>query len=174
MKIVKIILFVLLVALIGYLLWGVFTGGFRAKIVTQVDIDAPAEDVWASLIDLDNYEAWNPFIQPVEGSFSPGESVKLHLKTNEADEGMSITPKVLDVNPRELLRWKGTFLLPFVFDGNHEFRLERLSENKTRLHQSEAFEGLLIPFARLGLLKDTAVQFENMNQALKQYVEQNR
>lgn len=154
-----------------YLIWGMLSGGFRERLSTEITIDAPAEDVWSALIDLPRYNEWNPFIQHVEGSFTPGETVKLSLKSNPEDAGMTITPIVLAVQKPSLLKWKGSILIPYLFDATHEFVLESIEDKKTILRQAETFEGVFIPIARLGLFEDTKAQFEFMNEALKKFVE---
>lgn len=84
---------------------------------------------------------------------------------------MTITPTVLAVQEPELLKWKGSIFIPYLFDGTHTFVLELLPNGQSLVRQSETFDDILIPLARCGLFKDTLDQFEAMNKALKDYVE---
>ena len=61
---------------------------------------------------------------------------------------------------------KGKVLMPGVFDRVHQFRLEPLPHGRTRLHQSEQFRGVLIPFSS-GTLRKTHEAFHLANRAIK-------
>ena len=37
-------------------------------------------------------------------------------------------------------------MAPWVFTGEHKFRLEPLNSDRRRFHQGEFFKGLLVPF----------------------------
>ena len=37
------------------------------ELISAIEIEAPAEKVWESLIDFTAYPAWNPFITRAEG-----------------------------------------------------------------------------------------------------------
>jgi uncharacterized protein YndB with AHSA1/START domain len=42
-------------------------------ISATVDIDAPPDQVWGVLADLDAYPDWNPFIQSASGRLAEGK-----------------------------------------------------------------------------------------------------
>ena len=44
----------------------------RHEIRTEIDIEAPPDEVWAQLADLDAYAGWNPFITTAEGAAEAG------------------------------------------------------------------------------------------------------
>ncbi len=62
--------------------------------------------------------------------------------------------------------------MPGIFDGTHQFALEDLG-GQTRVTQSEMFSGILIPFTGKTITQ-TETDFRNLNQALKQRVEDAR
>ena len=74
--------------------------------------------------------------------------------------------------PGEELRWRGRFLLPGIFDGEHYFRLEAAAPGVARLVHGERFSGLLVPLFKSSLDRETRAGFEAMNAALKTRVEQ--
>jgi hypothetical protein len=119
------------------------------ELKTDIEIDAPAETVWEVLTDFSHYSQWNPFIRSISGN------------------GMTFRPIILALQPGRELRWLGRLLLPGIFDGEHQFQIESLGENRTRLIQREAFSGLLVPFLWSSLDKQTRQGFEEMNRALK-------
>jgi len=141
----------------------------KRMIQTDVIINSSASEVWKVLTNFEEYPKWNPFIQQVTGTARPGKQLKVQMKSG--DGTITFSPTVLVVLPDRELRWLGRVFIPGLFDGEHSFVIEPLSENQVRLVQSEAFNGLLIPFSE-SLLEGTKLNFEAMNQALKKRVEE--
>ncbi|WP_416672597.1 SRPBCC family protein [Egbenema bharatensis] len=142
------------------------------EINTSIEIDAPTTAVWQVFIDFSRYSQWNPFIRSITGKPNQGEQLEVFIQP-PGGSGMKFRPVILNLQPERELRWRGRLLLPGVFDGEHQFQLEPIGENRTRFIHSEVFAGLLVPFLWRDL--DTKVRqgFEEMNQALKNVVEQN-
>jgi hypothetical protein len=141
----------------------------RRQIETEIEIEAPASSVWAHLTDFTRMPGWNPFITSISGKLSPG--ARLSIKVSPPGKRpMHFTPYVLAVQPNRELRWLGHLFISGVFDGEHYFLLESLSESRTRFVQGEIFSGLLVgPLS--GMLHTTQMGFEAMNVALKQLAE---
>jgi hypothetical protein len=95
----------------------------------------------------------------------------LLIQMKLGDGTITFSPTVLVVLQDRELRWLGRVFIPGLFDGEHSFVIEPLSENQVLLVQSEAFNGLLIPFSG-SLLEGTKLNFEVINQALKKRVEE--
>jgi len=134
-----------------------------------IDIDAPAERVWQIVSDFDEYADWNPFIVRAAGEPRVGARLDITI----AAPGMrpvSFRPRVLDVEPGRLIRWKGEFKLPGLFDGRHALIVDALDGGRSRFTTHEDVTGLLLPFAGKVM---TASQrgFELMAQALKERAE---
>lgn len=139
---------------------------------TEIEIDAMPERVWHILIDFASYPRWNPFIRYIQGSPEVGRSLKVRIQPSGA-RGMTFRPTVLAAErPREL-RWLGRLLMPGIFDGEHRFVIETMSDRKVRFHQSERFRGILVPLFRRSLDRDTRRGFTEMNTALKRLAEGN-
>jgi hypothetical protein len=134
-----------------------------------IDIDAPAERVWQVVSDFGQYSAWNPFIVRAAGEPRVGERLDITI----AAPGMkpvSFRPHVLDVEPGRLIRWKGEFKLPGLFDGRHALIVDALDGGRSRFTTCEDVTGLLLPFA--GKVMTASQQgFELMAQALKKRAE---
>lgn len=134
-------------------------------ITTTIDLDATTEEVWDALTDTAAYPQWNPFITQLAGSLDVGKRVQLRIAP-PGGKPMTFRPIVTDVEPGHRLAWRGFLLAPGVFEGAHSFTLQRTDDGRTRLVHSESFRGVLVWFAG-GLLKNTAVGFEAMNEALR-------
>ena len=137
---------------------------------TTIDIAADPQAVWDVLVDFPSHADWNPFFAAVEGDAVAGETLRISARKDDGSEGISFRPVVLDAEPGRRLRWKGKLLVRGLFDGTHDFRLEALDGERTRLHHSEEFRGVLVPlFGRI--LRDTEVGFRDFNEALAGRVE---
>jgi len=82
--------------------------------------------------------------------------------------GMTFKPKVLAFRQKEEFRWRGQFLFPGLFDGEHYVRLSAKADGTTRLEHGEHFSGLLVPLFKRRMLADTEKNFKAFNEALKQ------
>lgn len=138
----------------------------KKEIVTEVVITASRYEVWNVLTGLENYSKWNPFIVSAAGKPEKGTQLQISIRPPGAGT-MKIAPRVTDSKPGETFRWIGNLFLPGLFDGEHYFILEPVSEGKTKLIHGEKFSGILLPLL-WKLLKDkTKKGFHEMNEALK-------
>ena len=136
------------------------------QLYTEIEIEAPAEKVWAILTDFAHFSEWNPFIRSIEGKPESGSRLRVQIQPPGAS-AMTFRPKVLRAAPPEELRWKGHFMLPGLFDGQHTFKIEPLGPGRVRFIQREKFSGVLTPFLANSLENNTKRGFKEMNQALK-------
>lgn len=134
-----------------------------AAISTKIEIKAPAESVEKVFFDLGKYPEWNPFIKEIQGDFVAGSKLRIVVQPVGKPQ-LAFNPTVL-VSTRRQVTWRGRFLMPGIFTGEHEFIIEKLDSNTTVFHQNEKFSGILIPFFGLG---PTRSGFEAMNKGLKE------
>jgi hypothetical protein len=137
---------------------------------TQIDISAPAERVWSLLLDFPAYARWNPFLRSIAGNPVVGQSLDVFIQP-PGSSGMRFRPRVLVVEPRRELRWKGKLVVPGLLDGEHYFRLEPRSPGGLLFRHGEIFSGLLVPLLRRSLDGATRRGFVAMNEALKREAE---
>ena len=142
-------------------------------ITTTIDIAATPSRVWAILTDFADHQRWNPFFFGVEGAPIVGSQLKIRSRSIDGSRGVGFAPRVLDVEPEQLLRWRGHLLVRGLFDGTHTFELTPSESGGTRFDHSESFRGILVPL--LGkVLSDTERGFEEFNAALKSECEEAR
>lgn len=147
------------------------THALSPQIETQVQIDAPPQRVWSLLLDFPRYAQWNPFIRHIEGRAVAGEQLNVLIQPVGGSE-MAFSPTVLAIKPLEELRWKGQFVLPGLFDGEHYFLLRPDGAGGVSWIHGEKFSGLLVPFLRSSLETGTRAGFQAMNEALRKISEQ--
>jgi hypothetical protein len=136
---------------------------------TEIEIQAPPEQVWQILTDLDQYPGWNPFIHHAIGKAKVGEKVDITFRTGSKE--MTLHCKVIKVEPNRELCWKYHVLLPALFQGEHSFVIEPIGDNKVRFIDREIFTGMLIPLQAKDIDTNSRRGFEEMDKALKAKVE---
>lgn len=139
------------------------------KIRTEIIIHATAEKVWQVLTDFESHPGWNPFIISIKGEKKVGGNITVSLKP-PGGGAMTFKPVVLRFEPGREFRWKGTLGMKGIFDGEHFFILEKLSDHQIKFIHGENFSGLLVWVLGKTLLK-TREGFQLMNQALKRECE---
>jgi len=132
---------------------------------TVVDIGAPPARVWAQLTRFAAYPEWSRFIASIRGEPRVGERVTVEL--DDGSRPVTIKPVLLVVAENEELRWRGTLVIPWLFSGEHYFKLTALPDGRTRLTHGEQFGGLLVPL--LWRMLDTRIRasFGVFNEALR-------
>ncbi len=133
---------------------------------TEIEIDAPASEVWRVLTDFAAYPEWNPFVRRADGEARVGARLHVYIQPS-GGKGMSFRPTVLVADPDREFRWLGRLWLPGLFDGEHSFVIEPMGEGRVRFIQRERFRGLLVPLLSKMLDVGTRQRFEEMNRALK-------
>jgi hypothetical protein len=141
----------------------------KTELRAEVEINAPAAHVFAVLTDFQRYHEWNPFIPSIAGQLSVGAELEVELSLPEG-KTYQLKPRVTQLATGSELRWRGSYLFPFLLEAEHFFLLTPRGERLTRFVQGENFSGLLLRFAGNALTL-TARGFVYMNQALKKRAE---
>jgi len=139
------------------------------EIRTEIDIRASADRVWEVLTDLERYPEWNPFITRAEGDLREGGRLRIRIEP-PGRKPMHFRPVVQRVEEHSTLSWRGRFLAPGLFTGEHTFELEA-GPNGVRLIQSERFSGILVPLMWRVMGPAVRTGFSGMNQELKSRAE---
>lgn len=142
------------------------------EIRTEIEIDASSEKVWQVLTDFASFGEWNSFIPNITGNLGKGESLIVQINLPEGKK-MTFKPIVIEFKENEKFGWRGDWIVPWIFQGEHLFELTESASGTSFVHR-EKFKGILLPFLKNNLEIKTKAGFELMNQQLKKRVEQNR
>ena len=136
---------------------------------TEIVINAPAEKVWSILTDFEKFPQWNPFILKVEGTAKVNSRLRVELKNGN---GVSVfKPNVLVAEKNKAFEWLGSLPIPGLFNGQHYFRIETLSQTQVKFVHGEEFTGLLAGLIMSQIGEQTRNGFIDMNKALKERAE---
>jgi hypothetical protein len=136
------------------------------EIKTEKVIDASLEDIWKVLTNFSDYKNWNSFITNISGTLVENEKLIVHISPPNGKKE-KFSPNLLKVKKLQEVRWAGVFISPWLFRGEHYFKLTKISEKQTLLTQGEIFTGLLVPLAAKKLNGNVKKGFENMNEDLR-------
>jgi len=135
------------------------------RIETVIDIAAASGAVWRVLMDFSAYPDWNPMVRSIAGNPRRGERLDVCIQPPGKNR-MRFRPRVQVVDEARSFSWLGQLLLPGLFDGLHEFRLQPVADG-TRFYHRESFSGMLLPLIWPMMEAPTRAGFEAMNQALR-------
>jgi hypothetical protein len=141
------------------------------EIRSELEIAAPAAEVWGILTDFPRYQEWNPFITEIESEGVVGGALRLLLSLPQGRD-YRLKATLLRIEEDYELRWRAHLLFPGLFDGEHFLRLIAVDAKRTRFVQGENFSGLLLRFSGRTLTQ-VARGFDYMNEALKRRAELN-
>lgn len=141
------------------------------EIRSELEIAAPASEVWGILTDFPRYQEWNPFITELKSDGIVGNQLRLSLSLPEGRD-YHLKPTLLRLEENFELRFRAHLLFPGLFDGEHFLRVQELDATRTRFIQGENFSGVLLRFSGRTLTQ-VARGFDHMNEALKRRAEAN-
>ncbi len=117
----------------------------------EVVIQGTVAEVWDVLTNFAQYSEWNPLIHHVDGKLEIGEKVVISVK--KGTEEQKFTCEVARLDPPHEFSWKFYEMMPFLYRGEHIFRVEPIDEQTVRYVNRETFEGLLVPFKKAETMK---------------------
>lgn len=133
---------------------------------SAIEIRAPQDAVWQVLTDFAAYPEWNPHIRQVRGEPRVGGRLTIRSQPPKG-RPVVLRPVVEKWEPPTEMRWRSTFLARALFSGEHGFKLESITTDRTRFMQDETISGLLVPlYARLRL-PGAREGFALVNEALR-------
>jgi hypothetical protein len=143
---------------------------FEHVLSTTIDICASPRVVWEVLVDFGRYPEWTRIFEFPRGHTDVGKKLKVRISSGNR-KSMIFEPLLLEAREPAEFRWRGRLLLRGIFDGEHIFRIEDAVEERTRFTHAEIFRGLLVPWLRRDLDKNTRRGFERFNMDIKERTE---
>jgi hypothetical protein len=137
---------------------------------TDFEVEASDADVWAALVDFEQYPQWNPSLPSISGELKEGSIVSLTLGL-PGKSPMKVTAKFEQIQPKRLMTWRGKVGGAWLFSGYRVFEIQALTPTKTKVTHVEDIDGLLAPLFKL-LMGDAVQQsHDGFNDALRRRAE---
>lgn len=140
-------------------------------VTASVEIDAPPERVWETLLAFDRYPDWNPLIRRIDGRPAVGRTIHAII-----DQPMfppiPLRATVTRFDPERELAWETRLPSAGLLTVTHRFRLRPIASGErtefTQIEELDGSFGRAVPDRLIGFLADG---FTEMNDALLQRVE---
>ena len=105
-----------LVILIGYL---GLTGSEWKQVEREIHISASPNQVWLTLLNIDDWSNWNSTINASSGKAEVGSQLSITMRGKTRDQdGPQYQPTIESLTPNEALHWRATmgpgFLSPMI------------------------------------------------------------
>ena len=142
---------------------------FARAVAASVDIQAPARDVWAVLVDFARYPEWNPFTPDVEAELAVGAPVRLRVRMPGRRQ-LHRVEQINRVEPDRALCWGMHMGHRALLCANRWQLLEPMGAG-TRYTSVDRFSGLLVPLVMALYGRPMQLGFQQMADALKVRVE---
>jgi len=143
---------------------------FRHEIRSEITFEGTTDEAWGVLIDFLRYGEWNPGFVNFAGRPEVGQRLDITFTPRDGKRPMSMRPTVIEVEPGKRFRWLGHLLVPGLFDGEHRFEIHEAEPGRVTFVQGERFRGVLLPFLRGMLDRDTLPMFHRVNEAFARRV----
>lgn len=107
-----------------------------------VEIDAPAEIVWAILTDMPKYGEWNPFCVACDSTLEMGAAVNMTL--NDYTNPGALVPNVEYVcafDPPHMLSWELPWTEAWPYPARRDQVIEKLGPDRCSYYSTDAFLG---------------------------------
>lgn len=140
-----------------------------ARIEHRIEIETPAETIWALLRDVDGWSRWNPLYVEASGSIGVGDTIAIAVVL-PGMKPQRTRATVLAAVPNTLLRYR-TVGLGGLLWGIRYVEIEQVSPAHCIVLNGELMGGLLGPILARTLGGRVRQGLQLMNEALKPVAE---
>ena len=140
------------------------------RIETKIVIKQPIEHVWQRFTCTSSHPEWNTLFALDRFPTRAGQRIIVDLYDENKNVKFQMQPEVKELD-KYRLEWEGKLYINGLFNGRHQFVFTKIDANTTQFIQAEDFNGLLVPILNYFIIQSTQLNFERMNESLKQYLE---
>lgn len=135
---------------------------------TEIIINAPIEAVWKELTDFNAMPTWSKSLQRVEGVFKKNEKVRVHFMDDKGKVGI-YKHTLVYFEEGQRFGWSDSIIVGLK--DNHTYALTNISENKTRLVNSDRITGISCLLVGNMAMNFMLKNYTEFNAALKLRIE---
>ena len=141
---------------------------FKRSVYTEIIINASIEKVWRELTNFKEMPTWSKSLQKIEGDFRKNGQSEVHFMDNKGKVGI-YKHELIHFEEGKLFGWSDPFILGIT--DNHIYQLEKISENQTKLIQSDEANGFATLFMGNFIMNFFLKSYTEFNQTLKNRIE---
>lgn len=148
------------------------------SITGETTVNVPAKDVFNFLVNIDSlYKIWHPkdhvFCKVLSGSLAK-KGGRFHFLEIIGGFPLYLTARITDVRENEYLEYVPAFPFSLLKTGKAYFRVERISENQSKLTAYVEYGGKLMDGIANFLVKTSSAKkhIKEEGENLKRYLEQ--
>lgn len=132
------------------------------------DINAPLDSVWAILLDVARYPAWNPFTVSVSTTFALGDPVDMQVALRPGKKTRHQVEYITGFWPdRYRFSWGVDVGPGWFIKADRWQQLTDLGDGRTRYETSDEFTGAGVPMMLAIMESKVHRGFDDIAQALK-------
>jgi len=133
---------------------------------TEIDINAPADIVWATLTDFDHMD-WSSSFKGIEGEIEEGAAVVAHFQAAGRDQRFEHI--LIEVEPGVQWAWSDPFMMGMI--DHHLYRVEPIDDQRSRFIQEDRPHGGAAIAAGRITAEGFKRMYEQFNEELKSEAE---
>jgi hypothetical protein len=141
----------------------------RVKIEHRIGIQAPADVIWESMVDISGWESWNPLYPRAEGTVRIGNVLNLTVNIPDLPP-RQIQPRILDWAPADHIHWTLSLAGGLVKTIRY-LEIEALSETGCIFSNGEIFDGMLGGYVARRYRRQLRAGMATMGEALQRRAE---
>jgi len=140
------------------------------EINTEIRISSTPDEVWKTLMDLQNWPKWNPIVNNIQGNLKIGEELSITMSDSKGNDSKKYKAIITALNKNERFSFVATMMSKFMFSAERIIEL-KTTEKGTLFTQKEIYTRLMVSLFWKKLNCEASKMLNSMNSALKKEVE---
>jgi len=135
-----------------------------------VTINAPPNDVWKVLVDIDRYPQWNRYATSAVGELRVGGEVEISVP-RQGEKRRAVNNRVTELVVDQRLRWRSLSWYRLLVYGRRCRHLEAQPDGSTLFREVETMHGPLAGVIQRAMATQLLLGLQTECDSLKQEVE---
>jgi hypothetical protein len=140
------------------------------EINTEIRILSTPNKIWNILIDLENWNKWNPIVNNIKGKLNIGEELTITMSDSKGNNAKKYNATISELTTNKRFSFIATMMAKFMFSAERIIEIKQ-TEKETVFIQREIYTGIMVFLFWKKLSTDAIGMLNTMNQALKKEVE---
>lgn len=112
------------------------------EVKAEIEINAPIEEVWETLVNVDGWTDWNTMVVETSGQVTDGAQMSIAMIGKDGGSGPKYSPVIIENVPPSHFRWRAKMGFGILFTNDKIYDLEP-TESGTKVTHRELFSGIM-------------------------------